>query len=299
MTSTKILYIGGQTRSGSTLIARLMGEMDGFVNCGELTHFWRPFLQNTLCGCGLPFDACPFWTNITTTGFGRKSSIDADLLLRTKHMFERPRSVLQLLNPFRVHPMPEEFVTYVDFLRNLYQSILSVSGGRVVVDSSKSSRYLETLADLEDTDLRVLHLVRDSRAVAYSWQRRRPDGCPEVSPIRLAWDWNVQNIATEIVGKRLGKERYLRMLYEDAVADPVFALKSICEFMSEPISSLDFLNAPLLQIPVHHTVNGNPDRFKTEFFIRADNEWKEHMDKKQQNAVLRVSRWLMRRYGYG
>jgi hypothetical protein len=42
--TVKILYIAGATRSGSTLLSRLLGEIDGFINVGEALRW----LFNTL-----------------------------------------------------------------------------------------------------------------------------------------------------------------------------------------------------------------------------------------------------------
>src|SRR3712207_200886 len=56
-------------------------------------------------------------------------------------------------------------------LERLYRAIQKVSGAAVIVDSSKRSTYAVLLSLLPFADLRVVHLVRDSRAVAYSWGR--------------------------------------------------------------------------------------------------------------------------------
>src|SRR4028119_1802817 len=56
-------------------------------------------------------------------------------------------------------------------LERLYRAIQRVSGAGVIVDSSKRFSYAVLLSLLPFGDLRVVHLVRDSRAVAYSWAR--------------------------------------------------------------------------------------------------------------------------------
>jgi hypothetical protein len=63
-----------------------------------------------------------------------------------------------------------------EILRSLYSAIAQVSGG-VIVDSSKTPSYLFLLQRVEGIDLRLLHLVRDSRGVAYSTLKRirRPE----------------------------------------------------------------------------------------------------------------------------
>ena len=61
----KIILIAGHSRSGSTLLDRLLGEMDGFVTVGELRCLWiRGLIDDQLCGCGAAFQSCEHWRGI-------------------------------------------------------------------------------------------------------------------------------------------------------------------------------------------------------------------------------------------
>jgi hypothetical protein len=47
------ISIGGASRSGSTLLAALLGKTKGFMAVGELRYIWsRGYLNNELCGYG-------------------------------------------------------------------------------------------------------------------------------------------------------------------------------------------------------------------------------------------------------
>ena len=51
----KVVYIGGYSRSGSTLLLQLLSGMPAVTAIGELHDVWRRSLrENQLCGCGLP-----------------------------------------------------------------------------------------------------------------------------------------------------------------------------------------------------------------------------------------------------
>ena len=55
----RVLFIGGLGRSGSTLLDRMLGQLDGVWSVGELVHIWQRGLQeNNLCGCGRRFRDC-------------------------------------------------------------------------------------------------------------------------------------------------------------------------------------------------------------------------------------------------
>ena len=75
----RILYIGGCTRSGSTLVDRMLGQLPGFVSTGEFglitTH---SITENRLCGCGRRFRDCPYWQAVGEAGLrwvGRDSTL--------------------------------------------------------------------------------------------------------------------------------------------------------------------------------------------------------------------------------
>ena len=69
-------------------------------------------------------------------------------------------------------PLDRQLARYEAYLVPLYRAIAEVGGARVVVDSSKLPSHAAILRRLDPIDLRMIHLVRDSRGVAYSWQKQ-------------------------------------------------------------------------------------------------------------------------------
>ena len=62
---TKVLSIVGPGRSGTTILASVLGEADGFMSVGELRWLWRRgLLERRSCGCGVPPAECPVWSGI-------------------------------------------------------------------------------------------------------------------------------------------------------------------------------------------------------------------------------------------
>src|SRR5580704_12095604 len=63
--STVVLYIAGTGRSGSTLLANILGEVDGVFAAGEVRYLWqRGLTERRLCGCGVPVRECPVWSRV-------------------------------------------------------------------------------------------------------------------------------------------------------------------------------------------------------------------------------------------
>ena len=50
---TRVLYIGGLGRSGTTLLERILGELPGACALGEVVHLWdRDVRADERCACG-------------------------------------------------------------------------------------------------------------------------------------------------------------------------------------------------------------------------------------------------------
>ena len=60
---TKLIYIGGYGRSGSTLLEYLLTSHPALVACGEVQRSVRRFevKRERLCTCGQKLPACPVW----------------------------------------------------------------------------------------------------------------------------------------------------------------------------------------------------------------------------------------------
>jgi len=191
----------------------------------------------------------------------------------------------------------------------LYAAITEVSGCQLVVDSSKHPSLAHCLRWRADIDLRVVHLIRDSRAVAYSWSRqiRRPDTDTESymamrSPATMAGQWNAHNAALHLLA-RLGCPT-MRLKYEDFITAPEAALRRVASFAGLPSQAGypfrgDDGATPWAQLDRAHTVSGNPIRFTVgKIPISPDERWRTGMPKIQQCAVTALTFPLLAGYRY-
>jgi len=80
---TTVLYIAGTGRSGSTVLANLLGEVDGFFAAGEVRFLWqRGLVENRLCGCGAPVSECAVWREVFEVAARRGAPVDAAAMVR-------------------------------------------------------------------------------------------------------------------------------------------------------------------------------------------------------------------------
>jgi hypothetical protein len=298
-----VISVGGASRSGSTLLALLLGRLEGFFVAGELRYVWsRGFLQNELCGCGTPFRDCPFWQAVLSEAYGSPARVPIDEVDTLHSSVSRIWNLPELISPVRRARFNVLLERYVSHLERLYDAIRVTSGARTIVDSSKLPSYCYVLSRMEGSSLRLLHLVRDSRAVAFSFMRKRRK--PEIhsrdgymrrfSPFRSSVDWNVLNLGMEWV--RAADIPCDRLRYEDLVEDPEGELSQISWLPHGAGDNL--LSDRETRLAANHSVAGNPVRFKHALTIRPDTEWKVHMKREHRHLVTALTFPLLARYGY-
>ncbi|BBL81900.1 sulfotransferase [Thermus thermophilus] len=304
----KVVFIGGYGRSGSTLLDRMLGQVEGFVSVGELRHIWdRSFGENQLCGCGEPFKKCAFWREVVERAFGAFESVDLSRVRALKRSVDRMRYIPQLMFPsLRSHEYQMAFSEYAEILSRLYKGIRDVSGSQFIIDSTKDPSYGFILSAMQDVELHVVHLVRDSRAVAYSWQRkkRRPEihwkeeYMPRYSPLKSAWEWGLMNGLVQLLGYTI-PGRYTLVRYEDVVSQPREALSRLLAGLGITNPNLDFINDRNIKLSVDHTVSGNPIRFQHGVIeVRPDTEWRHKMSTPHRVIVSALTWPLLLKYGY-
>jgi len=306
-----VVYLGGLGRSGTTLTGRLLAELPGACSVGEAVHIWqRGVVEQERCGCGRPFGRCGFWQDIGEAAFGGWERLNVDRVTELRAAVDRNRRIPQLVSPLKSSRFKHNLSEYTASYLRLYSAIRQVSGCPVVVDSSKHPSLAFCLRWRSELDLRVIHVVRDSRAVAYSWTRQisRPDSA-ETSymatypPATAAREWIIHNGAVQLLA-RWGVPT-LRVRYEDLVADPVSMLTSMARFAGIEVGrgDLSFVGYEdgqwRTRLKAGHTASGNPMRFTTgDITISLDEQWHSAMPVIPRRAVTALTLPLLIQYGY-
>lgn len=301
-----VLYVAGSGRSGSTLLARILGEADGFFAAGELRYVWqRGLVEDRLCGCGARFGDCPFWRRVVDhAGLGQAAEATgaevAAGLREATRLRRLPRMAVHAGQP---HRLVDGASGQLERVARLYAAVREVSGCRVVVDSSKLPTYGCLLRAVPGIDLRVVHLVRDPRAAAYSWARVKPqpDGTAFMQrqpalKSSLLWDvWNAS--APRLTGSQAG--HYTLVRYEDLVARPREVVGQLVGLAGHPGDAPAFFGERTVALGASHTVAGNPDRLRTGAVeIRADDEWRRRSTPWQMAVATLATAPLLGRFGY-
>lgn len=303
----KVLFIAGSGRSGSTILDLMLGQIEGFFSAGELRHVWmRGLVENQLCGCGKPFNECSFWNHVMEEAFGSLRKEDFAAILEAELTLKRIRHIPLLISPWKSDDFRASLGLYSEVWGRLCKAILKVSGRKILVDSSKLPIHGFMLNVMPDVDLYIVHLVRDSRAVAFSWLREkiRPEihwkqeYMPRFGLSHSAQSWNLTNTLVHILGHI--NSHYIFLRYEDLVRNPLGVLRSIMAYMRvhAPVEHI-FKDTRVIELGSNHTISGNPARFHAGIVhINADVEWQEKMNYGQKAFVTGLTWPLLLKYGY-
>lgn len=284
----QVVFVLGGTRSGSTLLDRLLGVHLGAFSAGELRYIWsRGILQRGMCGCGESVSDCEFWRSVLARVAGHFQVPVADLATRMTAAQTSLRSRTALAPRWRLRQLGagEETSFYLKVMAYLYDSIAETSGRSIIIDSSKSAADASLLGRQfgkgSSDRLYTINalIVRDPGAVAFSWSRSKSDRgqvsgashMPRYGIAHSVFSWLALNLSGSVCVRRFGGS----IIRYEALASSGMAE------VDRLVSDLGFgaseraAGGSMVELPRGHTVGGNPDRFVAGATkIVVDDEWR-------------------------
>lgn len=304
MSATPVAYIVGMGRSGSTVMDALLGTHPSACGVGELVNLvGSGWLKREYCACGERGNLCTFWAAVRREWSERIDPLDVTDYLPLQHTFESRSSWVRLMAERAL--TSQRFRAYGRMSAALFDSIRAVSGRAVVIDSSKSPMRAYALAT-SGIDMRLLHLVRDPRAVAWSLRKRHPKDeragiqrdLPPRAAARTAALWVLANVQAMWVRRQVGAEAAVLIRYEDLLTDPKPVLRRVGEVIGLDLGDVQAALAEGLPITVGHNIAGNRLRMRGRFGLQFDVEWQERLPQRDKRIVWAIAGPLMRRFGY-
>ena len=215
---TKILFIVGRGRSGTTLLARMLTHHPLIAVAPE--GFFAMNLERKYRG-----------------GPWSERRIDAFLrdLLRERRMQTWELDVRRLAHRLheRLNERPGRF-DYADACLEVYRSFAEDTQGRKAVawvgDKNPHYALLIDRIDRLFPEARFVHITRDYRDNILSYSQVRFE---LGSPAALAQRWKRYNQEILKISRR-APERFLWLRYEDLIAHPEHELRRICRFLDVP-----------------------------------------------------------------
>lgn len=277
------------------------------VSLGEVTHLWRrSLLDDESCGCGEPFSRCVFWQSVGQLAFGGWDAVDAHRVIALKRRLDRSVHTPRLALGRRDSSWRAEVDEYASYYTRIYRAAAHITGADVVIDSSKQASLPHILRHDIACRLSVVHCVRDSRAVAYSWTKKiaRPEANAEhhtsmvrYSPAKTSGKWLQHNAVIESL--RVLGVPVRRVRYEDWAVRPKDVVNDTLCFVNLERRSNEHLGDTSVDLVNAHTCSGNPARFKRGTVgIRTDEGWRSHMPTRSKQLVTGLTLPLLLAYKY-
>jgi hypothetical protein len=296
-TASRVVFVAGAARSGTTLLGEMLGAQPRVLNVGELSLFWRDADRGNACACGAPIPSCPLWQpalervrrelGITTEDYAG--------LARTRSRLARTTRPLRL---GRMVADPtcwtEEEGRLVAATSLLLRAAREAAGADVVVDTSKMLPALLFHRLSRERQVDVVHLVRDPCAVAASTVRSRsvrrgnleslpPGGSLPTAITRWLW-------ANATLAAGTGRGRAVRVRYERLMADPVAELGRTCAAVGLVFDPRTVEGGALRTDRPSHAAVGNPRRGAEVTPLVADERWRTELPAGSRRLV-RLATW--------
>jgi hypothetical protein len=265
-----VVYIMGDGRSGSTATSVVLGNHPCISSNGELHRFVQfrghPKWDNEKA------EDHRFWKEVRERYEKDGASTDYEHLEDVQGEIENYHNFSRV---FFGRVQAGVYSEYYAHLVGLFKAIRAVSGRDIIVDETKRPGRGYALLQCQETDVRVIHLVRDPRGVVWS-QIKRAVEQKQKSPLTAAVHYSIKNLMSLLVQLRAPRGTVMRVRYEDLAREPSGELARIGQFLDlsmDPVVAKIEAGEPL-QVPF--LLDGNRIRCQTEITLRFDDSWRRN-----------------------
>jgi hypothetical protein len=166
----------------------------------------------------------------------------------------------------------------------------------LIVESTKLAWHGALILGEPSMRVHVIHLVRDSRAFAYSRVQRHGMSLMTLRRNNNLIRWFRSNVGAELL--RLRTRRYMRIRYEDFTADPHASFDRIGRFLGRKLAQPDADNA--FDLDVSHQVGGSRrSRLSAGRAVIAESAaWRTELRPREAVMATLVTWPALLRYGY-
>jgi hypothetical protein len=298
----KLIYIMGCAHCGSTLLTTLLGRHSQISTVGELKMTAIPEDPDYLCGCGDRLSECSFWSNVRE--LCRNQGVDLPFprlgthfaggdWISNKIVGTRVRwgglERLRVLGTKCWSPADKLVDTVVHRNERIIDAVCSLEGKSAFLDGSKDPVRLLQFIRSGRFDVKVIHLVRDGRAIVASYKKRHAD----LGYCLMLWKHKA--IECERLKELVSGESILTLRYEDLCADVEGTLDKISDF-----AGVDREGARCLfpsETASSHII-GHASRLQNAREIRLREEWQTILNQQDKMRFAAEDPGLNARHGY-
>ena len=290
--NTNVFFIVGNSRSGTTLVARILKSHPEIHVLNE-THFMEEFVSER-----------ERFGELTTQEI--KTVINRLLVIQKKDYYrkheyeEYPDESEQIFSLFEA----EESKSFANLILAFFNCQAKKFGCKIIGD--QTPRHVFYISELGKMfpDAKFIHMIRDPRAILLSQKKKWQAGLrlkqPRFEVIRTFL--NYHPVTTSFIWKKainagltpyqqLPRDRILTIKFEDLVRDPEYLTKRICDFLK-----IEF-NCNMLNVTVELSAT---KAFEGKRGIQKAiaERWKTDLPKTEVYICEQINRALMNDLGY-
>jgi len=200
MGKTKVVFITGFWRSGGTILGKSLMTSKEVIFVGEVRDFYTfGIKEDQQCSCGERFSNCNFWQNVKNDYINSFSSESIEKITEDLQKFEKWNNYFNLKKFIR-NKNDKSYKLFLDnYLKHtekLYEIISKHSGGKIIVDSSRTPVRLLAISQSTKLDVFPIFIIRDPRGVVNSFIKKdiRIYGKKEKSVIMHIIKWDIKSL---------------------------------------------------------------------------------------------------------
>ncbi|MBO0323559.1 sulfotransferase [Muricauda sp. CAU 1633] len=295
----KVLYFAGSGRSGSTILNIILGNHPQIFGGGELQNMREVYNDSKICSCQNVLVNCEFWSSVVNDWF---SKVEEDSTLSGFKKWSAFEGVFSFRAWFKMYfgigEKSTEFKKYQMSTSEFLRAVQEHSKKEVLVDISKNPLRAWALEKNPDIDLRMVHLVRDGRAVTWSLKRTAERQNRNRPTWRAAIFWALINRMTNLVRSKVEHKTLVR--YEDFIENPRKILTQIGEMAEIDFSDIINKIENNADFSIEHVMAGNGIRKADtiKFETTKTDGWMQKLKPSSKNLFKVLSYSSLRKFNY-
>jgi len=282
------VFIVGSSRSGTTMMNRILGNNKDISALNEL-HYLGNIWDTSLSLKNIPLDKAVEAASILIMHI-RRGLWDGGVMLNER---EEAKEIIATRDQW----------THKD----IYQEILKLETGadtRLVTDQTpRNVFFAHEILELFP-HARIIHMIRDPRAVLYSqrnrWKKKwlGASSMPVKNVLRVLSNYHPYTLSklwkksAFIAQKHKDHDRYKVVVFEQLVSQPKFIISEVCDFLG-----VEF-NKQMLEVPQVGSSNKMHDRNKIGISSDVVDVWKKKLPKGDVYICERVVSGLLKKFNY-
>lgn len=270
-----LVYILGSGHCGSTLLNLLLNGHSRMLGLSEIQNIHR--LASTLHQDEPTPLAAPFWRSVIDCYEVSTNQTFEDIFIGAPGAKEVLSYTI------------EESQEWAQANEELLTCIARQSEAKLLVDASKFFSRCYLLQRSGMFNLRIIHLIRDGRAIVNSYARK-------YDQFRIGFRrWLIPSLGALYLRPQVKSSCWLGVKYEALADQPIKSLRRICGFLEIPFEPemIHYRRHPYFGIFGNRMAKRNDER------IYLDNAWKQELSLNYRLRFALLGGWLNALYGYG